>query len=200
MKTLVKYLLVIILSVSFTMSFAQEVIVEHYRPDQFVFWITVRAQIKISNESKKEVYVVRTARNKPQSGKLYNYEKSLWKNLTSGRQLLIGPFTEYQDAVRAAEMYDLAKQTNESMAEHIRTYTDSTTAPEYYWFFLKYKIMPRTKKLALERTAARVAYGDIKDFMQVLWEGLTFQQLAIGPFQSQVEAEEAKRLYRLEED
>lgn len=199
MKTLFLTFTLIVLNGLYSGILAQEVSVSHYSDDQFVFWIAVRAQIKISNETKKEVYVVQTVRNKAQSGKVLKYEKNLWRNLNSGYQLLIGPFTEYNDAMRAAKMYQLSKFNTKTMEKDINTYVDSTAASEYYWFFLKYKIMPRTKRLSLERTAARVAFGSLKDFRQVLWEGLSFQQLAIGPFPTQVEAEEAKRLYRLEE-
>jgi len=199
MKTLYQLFTFTFLIVVNPVVFGQEVSVSHYSDNQFVFWIAIRAQIKISNETKKEVYVIQTARNKAQSGKVLKYEKSLWRNLNSGYQLLIGPFTEYNDAMRAAEMYKLSKFDTQSMQAEINNYVDSTAASEYYWFFLKFKIMPRTKRISLERTAARVAFGTLKDFRQVLWEGLNFQQLAIGPFQTQVEAEEAKRLYRLEE-
>ncbi len=97
-------------------------------------------------------------------------------------------------------MYNLAKHTSESMAKEISNFKDSTAASQYYWFFLKFEKRPRTGKFDLQRTAARVATGDLKDFKQVLWEGIFFKQLAIGPFPTKVETEEAKRLYRLEED
>ena len=179
---------------------AQEVNVAKMDKDQFVFWITANAQIKISTETKKEVYVIRTTRGKPYSGKVRTYEKILWKTLNHGRQIPIGPFFEFADAKRAVKMYELAGHSSLSMEEEISNFNDSTAANEYYWFFLKFSISPRKRIIVLERTAARVAFGDLKDFRQILWEGLSFKQLAIGPFASQFEAEEAKRLYRLEED
>jgi hypothetical protein len=179
---------------------AQDVNVIGMDPNQYVFWITVNADIKISKETHKEVYVVRSARKKPKGGKHVAYEKFLYRSVLGGRQLPIGPFLEYDDAKRAAGMYDLAKHTSQTMEKEIQNFKDSTAGSEYYWFFLKFSINKRTKKFELERTAARVAYGSLKDFKQVLWEGTFFKQLAIGPFPTQVEAEEAKRLYRLEED
>lgn len=179
---------------------AQNVEVVGMDPNMYVFWITVNAEIKISKETKKEAYVIRTARKKPKGGKHISYEKFLFRSVKGGRQLPIGPFLEYDDALRAAKMYNLAKHTSETMAAEIRNFKDSTAANEYYWFFLKFEKRPRTGKFDLQRTAARVASGDLKDFKQVLWEGIFFKQLAVGPFPSQIEAEEAKRLYRLEED
>jgi len=197
-----KTIAIIILALIFPTikSIAQGVSVEKLDPDRFVFWFYIRAEIKLDKETKRPIYVIRTQSKTPKSGAVRKYEKDLWRNLGGGQQISIGPFLEYQDAVRAINMYDLARETNETMEEAIRTYRDSTAASEYYWFFLKYKISPRKGSYLLERTAARVAYGDLKQFKQVLWEGLSFQQLAIGPFASQQEAEESKRLYRIEED
>ncbi len=179
---------------------SQEVGVIGMDPNQYVFWITVNADIKINKETHKEAYVVRTARKKPKGGKHIAYEKFLYRSVLGGRQLPIGPFLEYDDAKRAAGMYNLARQTSETMEREIQNFKDSTAANEYYWFFLKFSINKRTGRFELERTAARVASGDLKDFKQVLWEGIFFKQLAIGPFPTQIEAEESKRLYRLEED
>jgi len=195
-----KFATLIFLSIVSVTLNAQDVTVEKMNPDQYVFWISVKAQMKISKETRKEVYDVRSNRKKPQDGTVRNYERYLFKSVKGGRHLPVGPFLEFDDAVRATDMYKLARHTSKSIEEEIRNFVDTSANFEYYWFFLKFKIAPRTGKFILKRTAARVASGDLKDFKQVLWEGLFFKQLAIGPFTSQVEAEEAKRLYRLEED
>lgn len=200
MKKVTIYIFTIIFCFSGLKTLAQGVSVEKFDPDRFVFWFYVRAEIKLDRETKRPIYVIRTLSKTPKSGAIRKYEKDLWNYLGGGQQLSIGPFLEYQDAIRAIDMYDLARHTNETMEEAISTFQDSTAASEYFWFFLKYKISPRKGSYLLERTAARVAYGGIKEFKQVLWEGLSFQQLAVGPFASQAEAEEAKRLYRIEED
>ncbi len=168
-------------------------------PNRFVFWVTVNASIKISNETKKEVYVVKTARNKPGSGKIRKYQRFLHKSLIAGHSIPIGPFDNYDDALRAVDYYKLTKFNNETIKKSIDQMPDSIMNDEYYWFFLKFSYSQRKKTIFLERTAARVASGNLGDFRTVLWEGLSFKQLAAGPFISQEEAEEAKRLYRLEE-
>lgn len=195
-----KFIVTAILSLFIVTSNAQEVNVVGMDPNQYVFWITVNADIKISRETKKEAYVIRSGRKRPKGGKHRDYEKYLYQSIKGGRQLPIGPFLEYDDAKRAAKMYNLAKHTSESMTKEISNFKDSTAANEYFWFFLKFNKLPRSGKFDLQRTAARVASGNLIDFKQLLWEGIFFKQLAIGPFASQIEAEEAKRLYRLEED
>ena len=168
-------------------------------PDRFVFWVSVNASIKISNETKKEAYVIKTSRNKPYSGKILKYQRFLHKSLIAGHSIPIGPFDNHDDAMRAVDYYKLTKFNSETIKKSIAQMTDSIMNEEYYWFFIKFYYLPRKKTIKLERTAARVASGNLADFRTVLWEGLFHKQLAIGPFISQEEAEEAKRLYRLEE-
>ena len=168
-------------------------------PDRFVFWVSVNASIKISNETKKEVYVIRTSRNKPYSGKIRKYQRFLHKSLIAGHSIPIGPFDNYEDAARAADYYKLTKFNSKTMEKSIGQMPDSIMNEEYYWFFLKFSYSQRKRTIYLKRTAARVASGNLRDFRSVLWEGRSFKKLAAGPFISQEEAEEAKRLYRLEE-
>ena len=198
MKRTVIYLFIILFSLSWVASSAQ-VSVERMDPNQFVFWFYIRAEIKVNRLTKKPSYVVRTLSKTPKSGNLIKFDKDLWRNLKGGQNLVIGPFTEYGDAVRAIHMYDLAGHTVESMEKEIANFRDSTAASEYYWFFLKYQISPRKRSYVLERMPAAVSSGSIREFKEVLWEGLGFQNLNIGPFASQIEAEESKRRYRIEE-
>jgi len=167
--------------------------------DKIVFWFPLKATLKLDRKTKKPRYILNSIGKDPKSGTLMEFEINLFKNIKRGKRILIGPFDRMPDARRALPLYKLAKHTNESMEKQIINYKDSIFAEKYYWFFFKRK-SKRKYPPVLERTAARVASGDLKDFKQVLWEGFLFKQLAIGPFTSQEEAEEAKRLYRLEED
>jgi hypothetical protein len=199
MKQIKIYFITLILFLVCSVSFAQ-VTVGKVDPDRYVFWFYVRAEIKLDKNKKMPVYVIRPLGKTPKSGATRKYEKDLWRYLLGGQQLAIGPFRDYQDVKRAVNMYDLARHTDETMEKEIQNFSDSTAANEYFWFVLKFKISKRKKKYLLERTAARVHPGSLKQFKQMLWEGLSFQQLAIGPFATQEEAEEAKRLYRIEEN
>lgn len=156
-------------------------------------------QLKLVMKPKKEVYVIKTSRNKPGSGKIRKYQRFLHKSLIAGNSLPIGPFDNYEDASQAVEYYKLTRFNSETMKKSIVQMPDSIMNDEYYWFFIKFTYSQRKKTIYLERTAARVASGNLADFRTVLWEGLSFKQLTVGPFISQEEAEEAKRLYRLEE-
>lgn len=202
MKQLNIYLLSIIISLFVTKSFAQGegISVEGSDKNQYVFWFYVKAEIKTNKVTKKPSYSVRILSKKPKSGNINKFDKDLWRNLNAGQNLVIGPFLEYADAERAIKMYNLGRHTDESMAKEIANFHDSTAASEYYWFFLKYTISKRKHKFIFERTAARVHSGSLKEFKETLWEGLTFKQLAIGPFAQPTEAEESKRRYRIEEN
>ncbi len=205
MKQTSKYLLVIfIASLLSTVSFAQEnegIETGDQNEEQYVFWFYVKADVKKDRVTRKPSYSVRILSKKPKSGTLRDFDKDLWRNLNGGQNLVIGPFLDHIDAARAIKMYNLARHTDESMAAEIANFSDSTaTNGEYYWFFLKYRVTKRKHRFVFEHTPARVTGGDIKTFKQVLWEGLKFKQLAIGPFAQTMEAEESKRRYRIEEN
>ena len=125
------------------------------------------------------------------------YEKFLWSSLINGKRIVIGPFLKQKDATRAQEMYDLGKQTDESMEEEIKNIND--TMETYYWFFIDLK-RKRSHSPLLRRNPARLSFGNLKNFKTMLWEGLFFKVLAFGPYITEEEAKVARRLYRLEED
>lgn len=179
---------------------AQRVTKDGYDPNKYVYWFFIRAESKFDKETKRPVYVVRILSKTPKSGTLAVYEKEVWRYLQGGQQLAIGPFYDYNDARRAIAAYDLARLPKERMDEELGVFKDTyMTSDDYYWYFLKFRVAQRTGKFIFERTAARVDFGDINQFLQVFLEGVTFEQLAIGPFATQIEAEESKRLNRLEE-
>ncbi len=202
MKKLSKYLLVVIACLLTFNSYSQgETGFSKENKDRYVFWFYIKADIKRAKVTGVPVYSVRILSKKPKSGTLKKFERDLWRNLNGGQNLVIGPFTRYNDAVRAIGLYNLSRKSQEDMEKEIANYRDTTAGnDDFYWFFLKYSITPRKHKFVFERTPARVASGDIKTFKQVLWDGLTFQQLAIGPFAYPFEAEESKHRYRIEEN
>ncbi len=201
MKSLNRCILVVIISLLSINGFSQEGIdVKDQDMDQYVFWFYIRAEIKRDRVTKKPAYVVRILSKKPKSGTIAQFDRDLWRNLNGGQNLVVGPFLEYKDARRAITLYNLARHTDETMEKEIANHRDTAESDEYYWFFLKYRITKRKHKFEFKHTPARVAVGNIKTFKQVLWEGLKFQQLAIGPFAQTIEAEESKRRYRIEEN
>lgn len=200
MKKIIIGILFLIFLIGTQSAFSQRIRKEERDPDRYVYWFYIKAEIKKSRIHHKPVYVVRRLGNTLKSGTIKKYENDLWRYLNRGNQLAIGPFSQYNDAKRAIKMYDLARKTDEIMKKEIDEFTDSTATPgDYYFYYLKFKVSKRTRAYILDHKAAHVSFGDLKRFKTVLWEGLTFEKLAIGPFPSQPEAEESKLIYRSEE-
>lgn len=166
--------------------------------DQHVFWFFIKADIKTDKELKKPVYVVRRLGKDIKSGTFKKYKKEVWRYIHAGNQLTIGPFLELNDAKRANETYNLTGKTNEQIEKDIENMSD-TTNNVYYWYVLQFSKSDRTNRYIIKRQPARVAEGSLKNFRYFMWSSLVSKQLAIGPFTSQIEAEESKRIYRLEE-
>lgn len=166
--------------------------------DQHVYWFYIKADIKTDKEFKKPVYVVRRQGKSIKSGTFKKYREEVWHYIKAGNQLTIGPFLELGDAKRANETFNLAGKTNKQMENEIENTLD-TTNNVYYWYILQFSKSDRTNRYIIERQPARVAEGSLEDFSYFLWDVLKQKQLAIGPFISKIEAEESKRIYRLEE-
>lgn len=197
MKKLISKILISLFLLNITGLKAQ-IIVEHFDKDQHVFWFYVKAEIKKDRELKRPVYIVRRFGKDVKSGTISKFGKEVWRNLNNGNQLTIGPFLELVDAERANKSYDLARKTDEQMKKEIAGTVD-TTNNEYFWYLLQFTITKRTHRYQIKRQPAAVIPGTLIQFREMLWDVLKQKQLAIGPFTSQTEAEESKRLYRLED-
>jgi hypothetical protein len=196
----VTFYLICLLMIFSGLRIKAQISTQRFDPKQFVYWFYIKAESKIDKEHKRPVYVVRTLSKTPKSGTISVYEKDVWRNLQSGQQIVIGPFVDYETARRAIEAYDLAKLTKDRMEQGVKAFKEKEqTAEDFYWYFLKFSITQRTHSIVFDRTAAAVANGGLSDFLTVFLEGVTFEQLAVGPFATQIEAEESKRLNRLEE-
>lgn len=173
--------------------------VVEYDVEQFVYWFHIRAGIKPQEVTSRPVYVVRLDNDKPKHGTVLDYEQDLWKQIKLGQNLLIGPFLDYYDALYAMQLYQSKNQRNNNLVnkDEIKNIPRKS---EFFWYFLSFKITERKGSFSLKRIPAAVASGEIDQFKKVFKEGLTWKRLAIGPFPTQTEAEESKRLNRLEED
>jgi len=191
----VLFLLVLIFMLPIQMLKSQS---ESIDTNQKVYWFHIKAYIKPDKVTKRSVYMIKLGEKEPKYGTIHDYEYDLWKQLQVGSNLLIGPFLDYQDAKSAMEPYrqqNKIQDINKTESQNEILVTD-----EYYWYFLTFKITKRDHSYSLQRIPAAVASGELMEFKEVLSEGLSWQKLAIGPFTSQVEAEESKRLNRLEEN
>lgn len=197
MRKIVSSLVILILIVQFTNCRAQGR--SKFDKDAYVFWFFIKAELKKDRVLKRPIYMVRRASKEIKSGTIRKYEKEVYKNINNGNQLAVGPFEQLEDATRANEMYNLARKTDEQM-EKIIDETSDTLGENFFWYTLQFKVSDRTRKYLIVRQPARIAqYRTLKEFRFFLWSSLKSKQLAIGPFVSQMEAEESKRLYRLED-
>ncbi len=197
MKKLISSIL-IMLFIHSGIGLSAQINVTKFDKNLYVFWFFIKAEIKKDKELRRPVYKVRRASKDIKSGKIKKYENEVWKNVNNGNQLAIGPFLELEDAVRANEMYNIGRKTNEQMEQEIAATVD-TTDNTYFWYILQFSKSNRTNKYLIKRQSAAVAEGTLEDFRYFMWTVLSNQQLSIGPFTSHTEAEESKRLYRLED-
>lgn len=179
MKTITAILTAILIATATTLSAQNDPI----------FWINVKIFHKIDKQSHQKQYDVRPFSAKISNGTTKAFSKALWKCTAMGQSIAIGPFKTYKEAEAALKLYKMVNDT----------ITPRATNQNRAWFLVKVNITERAHAYQFERMAARVAEGTEKEFSDVLRESLAFKTLAIGPFAENVDAEEAKSLYRLEE-
>jgi len=179
-------ILIILFPILFTNQVASQV-VDFDDPDRIVYWFDVNVRTVNDKETGFEEYTVIRMGKKVTNGTIDEFEEWLWKGMGLGSKIAIGPFSVYDDAYEAMLMFDLRDTTE----------VENTT--DKYWFLVKVDISERSKSYEFDRMAAAVAMGTKSEFKDILIESLNFKILAIGPFTDQIDAEEAKRLYRLEE-
>ncbi len=172
--------------------------------DRIVYWFYIRPEIKPLKEynqpSGRPVYTVRKMGNNIKNGQLEDYEKDLWTYLNKGSKLPVGPYDDPKFAKHAQEMYGVLKKPDSIAVLKQEAFAEFVEQEDVFWFFLKFEMNSRTKAYRFKRTPARVAQGSVDLFYSLMIEGLMFKNLAIGPFSSQIEAEDAKRIYRKEEN
>ncbi|MBO4372765.1 MAG: hypothetical protein J5826_07535 [Bacteroidales bacterium] len=179
MKTITALLTAILIAVATSLSAQSDPI----------FWFNVKVFNKVDKHSRQKQYDVRPFSTKISNGSIKAFSKALWKCTATGHSIAIGPFKSYTQAEAALKLYKMVNDT----------ITPRATNQNRAWFLVKVNITERAHAYQFERMAARVAEGSEKEFSDVLRESLAFKTLAIGPFAENVDAEEAKSLYRLEE-
>ena len=179
MKTITALLTAILITVATSLSAQSDPI----------FWFNVKVFNKVDKHSRQKQYDVRPFSTKISNGSIKAFSKALWKCTATGQSIAIGPFKSSTQAEGALKLYKMVNDT----------ITPRATNQNRAWFLVKVNITERTHAYQFERMAARVAEGSEKEFSDVLRESLAFKTLAIGPFAENVDAEEAKSLYRLEE-
>ncbi len=146
-----------------------------------VFWFFVRVRV----DTRKKVYTV-ISTTRVTSGTVKRFKKNIWRGLAKKR-VAIGPFIDGIEAEKARHLFKISRKK----VKRIPAKPD-----EVHWFLITFKPLKRARAFRLERMPARVASGSPTEFVDALYEGITFQSLAIGPFSEYTTAEDSKNMYR----
>lgn len=157
--------------------------------DQIYFWFNIRIFNSVNHITKVDAFTLRLQSTNISHGNLKEFQKALWTGTANGSKIAIGPFPTFEQASSSLQYYKNHKDTT----------IGNTDAGLYHWYLINVNIMARSHSYQFERMAARVASGSAKEFCAVLRESLDFKKLAIGPFVDELEAEQSKQLYRIEE-
>lgn len=152
-------------------------------PVSELYWFYVRVKI----DKKRKAYTLIGTASRIISGERKDFEKALWWGTTRG-QLAVGPFLDYKEAMDARLLY---RKTRRKVKSH-----GIEKEREVHWFLVTMKVRKRSKAYKLERMPARIASGNTEQFLDALYEGMSFERLAVGPFWDYVQAEDAKAMYR----
>jgi len=207
MKQKIKYFLISVLAISLIINhcylMSAQVQTGKFDLNEKVYWFYLNVSIKNDKILNRDVYVIRISSQKPKYDTYSVYEKDIWRCLKAGHQIVVGPFREFDAAKQAIKIYDLCKlQENERDTEVIKMEDSANVSnDEYFCYFMKFYISERTKSIKLKRIPARTSVVGITvtDFIDQFLEGVTQQMLTIGPFRNKEEAEDSKRINRLEE-
>jgi len=150
-----------------------------------VFWFYIRVK---HEEGKKEFQLVGTA-SRSETGDIKAFQRALWWGLTVG-QLAIGPFWNDKEAKDARLLYRRSRKRT------IKEEEGETSKREVHWFLVTFKERKRSPSFDLERMPARLASGSVDEFLDAMYEAMTFERMAVGTFWEYTEAENAKAFYR----
>ncbi len=155
-----------------------------------VYWFYINIRV---HEDPRTGYIsqrVRSLGSRIYHDKLVEYDRILWKHLSTGKRFAVGPFYEYEEARQAVKFYGYKKEEMELDT----TYDESRNL---HWFMLKVERRQRSQSYLLKRIPGAIGEGTYERFFDNYKAGLVNRILPIGPFWSSEEAEEAKRRYRL---
>jgi hypothetical protein len=149
-----------------------------------VYWFTVSVKL----DDRTDQYKIMGAASKLSKGLVSEFEKDVWYGI-SRRQIIVGPFQTQNEGLNARMLYKKDE-------DKINNIPSEDNPEQVYWFFVTFVQLERLGSYVFERMPAAVASGSTTEFVDALYEGITFKTLAIGPFWDQPNAENAKSLYR----
>jgi len=151
-----------------------------------VHWFYVRVRL----DRARNIFHIVGSATQIHAGTRSNFDKELWHGITRG-QLAIGPFWDMDEARDARKLFKHLKRNvkiNEARSDK-----------EMHWFAVTFTVRLRSHAYRLERTPNRIESGTQEEFVDLLFENMTFRKLTVGPFWDYNEAEEAKDYYKQNE-
>jgi len=152
-----------------------------------VYWFTVSVRI----DEKTSQYKISGSASKLVKGTQLAFEKDVWYGVAR-RQIVIGPFAQQTEATNSRMLYKKA-------ADQIDNIPSEDNPSEVFWFFVTFIQLDRLGAYIFQRMPAGVASGNTTEFVDALYENITFKNLAVGPFWDRALAEKSKAMYRKNE-
>ena len=146
--------------------------------------------IRLLLDKAKQEYVVLGNGSRIQEGSIKNFEDGLLWGIER-KQLAIGPFLDPKEAQNARMMYQRKKPR---VPESIKNAKE-----DIYWFYISVGDVPDKKTYDLKEMPSKVDVGTVDDFLDVLYRGMGYGLLVMGPYWDKAEAERAERVYRKHE-
>ncbi|MBR4265274.1 MAG: hypothetical protein IKQ46_04370 [Bacteroidales bacterium] len=156
-------------------------------PEPDVYWYFIRMRI---DSKRKEIEIMGTG-TKAVIGSIKGFSKAVWWGIAH-RQVTIGPFYSEAEATNSKIYYKKSK-------DKINELPQATAPSTMHWFQVSFVELKRLGSYEYTRSPAAVSSGSASQFVDALYEGLTFSRLSVGPFWDYTRAEEAKAIYRLNE-
>jgi len=155
--------------------------------EEIVYWYFLR--IRVDERTKK--YEILGSGNQIMSGTKQDFNKQVWWGVAR-RQIAIGPFFSQTEALNSRLYY---KKSKDKVVETVV----GEVPEQIHWFQMTVIQLKRIGAYQFSRSPAAVTSGSTSQFIDALYEGISFQMLSIGPFWDYTRAEEAKAIYRQNE-
>ncbi len=165
--------------------------VDYNDENRRVYWFDITVRKLQDPDTKMPLYKVFRKGKNIRYGSAVDYDRYLWDGLSAGTRIAVGPFNTHDQAVRANALYDLSNASKDSTL-----LADNNV---YHWYIVTLKQSKRLKSYQFERIPARIVSGTYKDFLDLMKVSLSVNKLVIGVFEDIPEAENSKRVFRLEE-
>lgn len=189
MKTSFIIILIIIFNIPI-FSQEEDVLTRYKDKSRRVYWFDLALKTKADPDTQLPQYYVYPT-SKVKYGSAEDFERYLWNNIAMGTYLSIGPFDTYQQAELSYKLYDPKVFNKDSNLVNTNT--------TYYYYIINLKKRTRLKSFDFERLPAAVAPGRPRDFVTLIQASIKLDRLVIGAFATMPEAENSKRVFRLQE-